>query len=187
MKITGGKVRGRILAAVKGYAIRPTSDRVREAVFDLVGHQLDGMRVLDLFAGTGSLGLEALSRGASEALFVDYSFQALGLLRRNIERCGFTHCAKIMKRDLRRALPGKYPFGKDSFHLVFMDPPYRQKLIPLVAGHLARLSYLHSGGLLIAECAKSETLPSSMDPFVMSDSRTYGDTKITIYTYEVSE
>jgi 16S rRNA (guanine966-N2)-methyltransferase len=187
MRITGGKVRGRLLAAVKGYAIRPTSDRVREAIFDLVGHQWDGKRVLDLFAGTGSLGLEALSRGASEVLFVDYSSHALKLLRKNIERCGFAQCSKIMRRDLRRAPPGTYPFGKDSFHLVFMDPPYRQNLIPPAAGRLVRFLHLSSGALLVAECSKNEILPSSMNPFVMSDARTYGDTKITIYTYEVSE
>lgn len=187
MRITGGKVKGRHLASVKGLSIRPTSDRVREAVFDLIGQHWEGKRVLDLFAGTGSLGLEALSRGASEALFVDYSPYALKLLKKNIERCGFAHCSKIMRRDLGKTIPGKHPFGKNFFHLLFMDPPYRKNLIPKVVGHLGVSSLLSPGALMVAECAKRENPPSRIHPFVMNDTRIYGDTRITIYIHEVEE
>ncbi|MBW2096282.1 MAG: 16S rRNA (guanine(966)-N(2))-methyltransferase RsmD [Deltaproteobacteria bacterium] len=187
MRITGGKVKGRHLATVKGLSIRPTSDRVREAIFDLIGQHWEGKRVLDLFAGTGSLGLEALSRGASEALFVDHSPYALKLLKKNIERCGFACCSTVMRRDLRKTFPGKNLFGKDFFHLLFMDPPYRKNLIPKVMGDLAVSSLLSPGALLVAECSKTEHPPSPIDPFVLHDTRTYGDTRITIYTYEVEE
>jgi len=187
MRITGGKVKGRHLAAVKGLSIRPTSDRVREAIFDLIGQRWEGKRVLDLFAGTGSLGLEALSRGASEAFFVDSSPYALKLLKKNIERCEFAHCSKIMRRDLRKTLPGKHPFGKEFFHLLFMDPPYRRNLIPRVVGHLGVSPLISPGALLVAECSKTENLPSTINSFAMNDSRTYGDTRITIYMNEVDE
>jgi len=187
MRITGGKAKGRHLASVKGRSIRPTSDRVREAIFDLIGQHWEGKRILDLFAGTGSLGLEALSRGASDALFVDYSPYALKVLKKNIERCGFSSCSKIIRRDLRKTLPGKHLFGKDFFDLLFMDPPYRKNLIPKVARHLGGSLLLSPGALLVAECSKTEHPPSAIDPFVMHDTRTYGDTRIIIYTYEVEE
>lgn len=185
MRITGGKVKGRHLATVKGLSIRPTSDRVREAIFDLIGQHWEGRRVLDLFAGTGSLGLEALSRGATEALFVDYAPHALRLLQKNIERCAFDHCSKVVRKDLRKIGLGKNLFGREFFHLVFMDPPYRKDLITHYAGRLAQCIPLSPEALLIVECARSEIPPITVGPFMTKDMRTYGDTKITIYLNEV--
>jgi 16S rRNA (guanine966-N2)-methyltransferase len=185
MRITGGTVKGRHLATIKGLSIRPTSDRVREAIFDLIGQHWEGKRVLDLFAGTGSLGLEALSRGAAEALFVDHAPQALRLLHKNIERCAFGHCSKVVRKDLRKIGPGKDPFGREFFHLLFMDPPYRKDLITHYAERLVQAAPLSPGALLIAECARSEIPPTTVGPFITNDMRTYGDTKVTIYLNEV--
>ena len=187
MRITGGKSKGRHLVPLKGLSIRPTSDRVRESIFDIIGQHWEGKRVLDLFAGTGSLGLEALSRGADEAFFVDYAPYALSLLKKNIERCAVAHCSRIMRRDLTKGIPGKHPFGKGFIHLVFMDPPYRKNLIPKVAESLTGSSWLSPGALLIAECSREEWQPSAVGHFTMKDTRRYGDTKIIMYVYEVEE
>jgi 16S rRNA (guanine966-N2)-methyltransferase len=187
MRITGGKIKGRQLSTLKGLSIRPTSDRVREAIFDLIGQHWEGKQVLDLFAGTGSLGLEALSRGADKALFVDYAPHALRLLQKNIERCAFGHCSKIVRKDLRKIGPGKDPFGRELFHLLFMDPPYRKNLITNHAERLIQSTPLSPGALLIAECARSEIPPTTVGPFEINDTRIYGDTRVTIYLNEVDE
>ncbi|MBW2217733.1 MAG: RsmD family RNA methyltransferase, partial [Deltaproteobacteria bacterium] len=102
MRITGGQVKGRIIASPKGMNIRPTSDRVREAIFNLIGQDLSGLKVLDLFAGTGSLGLESLSRGTQHAVFIDNSQQALKLIRKNLVTCGFENSGTVLRRDLKK-------------------------------------------------------------------------------------
>ena len=122
MRITGGRVRGRHLAPLKGLRIRPSSDLVRQAIFNLIGQDIHGIRVLDLFAGTGSLGIEALSRGAKEALFIDISNQAIRQINKNLQRCGFEAAGSVMKKDLSRGLPRNRAFLKRRFELVFMDP-----------------------------------------------------------------
>jgi 16S rRNA (guanine966-N2)-methyltransferase len=187
MKITGGQVKNRSLAHLKGSDIRPTSDRVREAIFDLIGQELADRNVLDLFAGTGSLGLEALSRGAAAALFVDRSLKAIHLIKKNVELCGFGHCTSVMRRDLRKGFPKSHPFLQEIFDLVFMDPPYREGFIPMVMMNLSHSMFLASGSLLVTESSKSECPEAVTGPFVMRDSRSYGDTRITIYSYEVEE
>lgn len=187
MKITGGQVKNRSLAHLKGSDIRPTSDRVREAVFDLIGQELAGRNVLDLFAGTGSLGLEALSRGAASALFVDRSLKAIHLIKKNVELCGFGYCTKVMRRDLRKGLPKSHPFLQKMFHLAFMDPPYREGFIPMVMMHLSDSIFLASGCLLVTESSKNERPGTAAGPFIVRDTRSYGGTRITIYSYEVEK
>ncbi|MFZ0450533.1 MAG: 16S rRNA (guanine(966)-N(2))-methyltransferase RsmD [Desulfatiglandaceae bacterium] len=187
MRITGGQARGRLLASLKGLDIRPTSDRVREAIFDLIGHEMEGRIVLDLFAGTGSLGLEALSRGASTAFFADYSQKALTMIRKNIALCDFEHCSRVVKRDLTRGLPKAYPFLKKTFHLVFMDPPYSKGFIPMVLQNLSTSPSLAAQCLIVAESSKNEQPLSRVGPISMRDTRSYGDTRITIYSYEVKK
>jgi 16S rRNA (guanine966-N2)-methyltransferase len=187
MRITGGHVKGRLLAPLKGSDIRPTSDRVREAVFDLISHELGGVMALDLFAGTGSLGLEALSRGASTAFFADYSQKALAVIRKNIALCNFDHCSRIIKRDLRKGLPRTFPLPEKGFHLVFMDPPYGKGFIPVILQYLSTSPFLASQCLIVAESSKNEQPLSRMGPISMRDTRSYGDTRVTTYTYEVKK
>lgn len=187
MKITGGKVKNKSLAHLKGTDIRPTSDRVREAVFDLIGQELADRNVLDLFAGTGSLGLEALSRGAAAALFVDRSLKAVHLIQKNVELCGFGNCTRVLRRDLRKGFPKSHPFFQGIFHLVFMDPPYREGLIPVVMMNLSHSVFLVPGSLLVTESSKDEGPVAETGHFIMRDTRSYGDTRITIYSYEVEE
>lgn len=180
MRIVGGEFRGRPLATPRSNAIRPTTDRTREALFNILSHgfadRLEGARVLDLFAGTGALGLEALSRGANFTLFVEESAEGRGLIRTNVENLGLTGRSKIFRRDATDLgeVGTMQPFG-----LLFADPPYGK-------GHgEAALRSAKAGGWLApgALCVVEETAAA---PFVLTsgfrivDERGYGDTVIRI-------
>ena len=181
MRITGGHVRGRQLASLKGLAIRPTSDRVRESIFDLIGHDATGLKVLDLFAGTGSLGIEALSRGALWAIFVDHSIQSVKLIKKNLLLTGYEASGFILKKGLIRGLPLKYPLMKNKIDLVFIDPPYGKKLIPPLLMELADKKILATPSIVVAESSKTDILPDASGKLILSKSKIYGDTKIDIY------
>jgi 16S rRNA (guanine966-N2)-methyltransferase len=178
MRIVGGEFRGRPLAAPRSQDIRPTSDRTREAVFNVIAHRfadrLDGARVLDLFAGTGALGLEAMSRGAAFCMFIEESAEGRGRIRTNVEAFGLTGRTKIFRRDATRLgdAGNIQPFG-----LVFADPPYGKGL-----GELALVS-ARNGGWLVpgALCMVEETASAPFGPvegFALIDERAYGDTVI---------
>lgn len=177
MRIVAGAFRGRTLATPRGQSIRPTTDRTREAVFNVLAHRfprLEGARVLDLFAGTGALGLEALSRGASYALFIEESAEGRGLIRSNVEAFGLMGRTKIFRRDAT-ALGDAGTMA--PFNLVFADPPYGKGL-----GERA-LRSARAGGWLAPEalCVIEEAAGASFDPgsgFVLLDERSYGDTTI---------
>jgi 16S rRNA (guanine(966)-N(2))-methyltransferase RsmD len=123
MRIISGIAKGKRLYVPRGGDIRPTADRIKESVFDILGQRLQGRRVLDLFSGTGNLGLEALSRGAEQATFVEASKPAIEALTRNITNCGFDPCASVLAMSVSRALPLLAGQGQ-SFELIFADPPY---------------------------------------------------------------
>ena len=181
MRITGGQAKGRLLASLRGWNIRPTSDRVREAVFNIIGQDVSGFKVLDLFAGTGCLGIEALSRGAARALFIDNSIQSIKLIKKNLVRCGYESLGSVLKKDLTRGLPRKHPLLKERFHLIFLDPPYEKEMIPPLLGELSDRDILASPSIAVAESFKTETLPEVLGRFQMVSFRTYGETKISIY------
>jgi 16S rRNA (guanine966-N2)-methyltransferase len=178
MRIVGGVLRGRALAAPRDARIRPTGDRTREAVFNLLLHRfpdrLTGARVLDLFAGTGALGIEALSRGASFCLFVEESVEGRALIRANVEALGLGGCTKLFRRDATRLGEAgtMAPFG-----LLFADPPYGQDLAaPALAAALAG-GWLVPGALCIVEEAAAAPFdaPSGLS---LVDTRLYGDTVV---------
>lgn len=182
MRIIGGTWRGRRLASVgKGDAaahLRPTADRVREALFNLLeggrfGHPVAGAQVLDLFAGTGALGLEALSRGAAHATFVDDGRKALALLRENIALCDAAARCRVIRRDATR--PGEAP--DTAATLVFLDPPYGKSL-----GRRALDAALQGGWIAPAALIAWEesTPPDLPEGFTLLDQRRYGDTWITL-------
>src|SRR4051794_34326596 len=155
MRIVGGRWRGRSLAGPKSDAIRPTSDRLRETIFNILAHAYDdpvaGARVLDLFAGTGAMGLEALSRGAAFALFVDESAQARGLIRENVEALGLGGATRLFRRDATRmgsAAPNT------PFSLVFCDPPYGKELGPKALQSCAVGGWLEPNALVVVEEAQ---------------------------------
>jgi 16S rRNA (guanine966-N2)-methyltransferase len=181
MRITGGKIRGRVLSSPRGMDIRPTTDRVREAIFNIIGQDLSGLKVLDLFAGTGSLGLEALSRGADHAVFIDNSNQSVNLIKKNLALCGFDDSATILKTDLKKGSRLNHPMLK-AIDLIFLDPPYGKDLIiPLLEG-MSRTDILKKSSCVVAELSKKEDLPTIIEQLEMTDIRLYGDTKIIIYT-----
>jgi 16S rRNA (guanine966-N2)-methyltransferase len=184
VRIVGGEFRGRSLATPKSHDIRPTTDRTRESLFNILSHSypeaLDGTRVLDCFAGTGAVGLEALSRGAAAALFVETSVEGRGLLRTNIEALGLQGRAKIFRRDA--TLLG--PVGTmEAFDLMFADPPYSQGLgeKTFTAAHAG--GWLVDGALAILE-ERANVEPEAGTPFRHLDSREFGDTRMHFYRYE---
>jgi 16S rRNA (guanine966-N2)-methyltransferase len=183
MRITGGQATGRRLVTLRGSKIRPTSDRVREAVFDIVGHELAGSRILDLFAGTGTLGLEALSRGAVYALFVDNSRQALQIIKKNLALCGYGDSASILKWNLRRGLPHHHALLMEGFDLVFMDPPYGEHFIPPLLREISTGTVLCAGSRVVTESWKRESPPGYFGALELTNTRLYGDTRISLYSY----
>lgn len=178
MRIVGGRFKGRALASPKTWAVRPTSDRLRETVFNVLAHAYDDpvtdARVLDLFAGTGALGLEALSRGAAYALFVDDSAEGRGLVRANIETLGVAGITKVFRRDATRLGP-VHPNA--PFSLVFCDPPYGRNLAPQALASALAGGWLQPGALcLVEEAADNEvTLPEG---FTVMEKRDYGETQV---------
>ncbi len=178
MRVVAGQYGGRRIAAPKGDLTRPTSDRVREAVFSALG-PLDGERVLDLFAGTGALGIEALSRGAGPALFVEQDRRALAVLRENLTTLGIGGGdAEVRGSDARSALRTARARG-DHYDLVFLDPPYR--LAPALGGELteALAGLLAPGARVVAEMDRRTPLELGL-PCVLD--RRYGDTRIRIHS-----
>jgi 16S rRNA (guanine966-N2)-methyltransferase len=172
-------LRGRALATPEGAAIRPTSDRVREAVFNILAHGIDdfaieGARVLDLFAGTGALGIEALSRGAAFALFVEEDASARGLLRRNIEALGLTGETRIYRRDATRLGPA---LPRERFGLVFADPPYGKGLGEAALAAAGGGGWLEPGAVAVLEerADAAITWPSGFEAL---DDRRWGDTAV---------
>ena len=187
MRITGGQLRGRRLASFKGLEIRPTSDRVREAIFDLIGHHLTGEKVLDLFAGTGSLGMEALSRGAAWALFIDQSPKAIDLIVRNLKLCGLEAQGFALRKDLLKGFPRRHRLLEEKMDLVFVDPPYRKGMILPVLEELSNLRILGSPATLVAQSEQKEVLPPHVRDLQLAKSRVYGETRITLYRHEGQE
>ncbi|UJW85193.1 16S rRNA (guanine(966)-N(2))-methyltransferase RsmD [Devosia sp. SL43] len=174
MRIVAGKFRGKQLLSPSDDSIRPTADRVRESMFNILasrlGPVLDGIRVLDLFAGTGALGLEALSRGASHVTFVDIGAEARGLIRDHIEAFGAGGITKLLRRDATDlGVPGT--FGK--FDLVFLDPPYGKGLGEQALAGIAAGGWLADGATIVFE-ESVEAAVEMPDGFTLEDRREYG-------------
>jgi 16S rRNA (guanine966-N2)-methyltransferase len=177
MRIVGGRLRGRAIAGPETGDIRPTSDRLREAIFNILAHGYDdavtGARVMDLFAGTGAMGLEALSRGAAFALFVDNGAQARGLIRENVEALGLGGTSRIFRRDATDLGPA------DRFEpadLVFCDPPYGKDLAPAALASCAKGGWLREGALVIVE-EKLDSPVTLPEGFAEIEQREYGKTR----------
>jgi len=181
MRITGGQVKGRILSTPKGFLIRPTSDRVREAIFNILGQDLSEYSVLDIFSGTGSLGLEALSRGAEHAVFIDRLRESIDLIKKNIDLCGYRDSGMTLRRDLSKGVPWEHPLLIKQFDLVFLDPPYAKNLAPPILAGLSKGERISNRAQIVVESDKTASLPLSFPSLEMVDIRVYGDTKISIY------
>ncbi|MDY6972901.1 MAG: 16S rRNA (guanine(966)-N(2))-methyltransferase RsmD [Thermodesulfobacteriota bacterium] len=186
MRITGGRVKGRLLASPNGLNIRPTTDRVREAIFSIIGQDLTGLKVLDLFAGTGCLGIEALSRGALYAFFIDNSRQSINLMMKNLALCGYRSSKAICRRDLRKGIPMSHPLIRDGFDLIFLDPPYGKDLIPLLLEKFSMRNLLSPRARVVTESSKTDVLPVSTGNLEMVDTRSYGNTRISTYANAIT-
>src|SRR5436309_5087110 len=177
MRVVGGRLKGRNLASPSSQAIRPTADRLRESVFNILIHAYDnpieGARVLDLFAGTGALGIEAVSRGAMFTLFVDNGTEARALLRSNIEALGLGGVTKVYRRDASSLGPA-HPM--EPFSLVFLDPPYRMKLAEEALISLRDGRWLTPNALLVVEEAKAAEF-TAPEGFEELERRAYDDTE----------
>ena len=187
MRVIAGSARGRQLATFAGRDIRPTPDRVREALFSILYSRNGppaGCKVLDLYAGSGALGIEALSRGAAHAWFVDSSRQALATIRENLERCKFTARATTLMRDVHEALPTLVGLG--PFDLIFADPPYGRELAPRLLEGLAGWSLLAPGGVFCLETAAADPVPPQTGSLQRYDQRQYGLTMLHFF-HQASE
>jgi 16S rRNA (guanine966-N2)-methyltransferase len=184
VRIVGGEFRGRQLAAPRSNDIRPTTDRIRESLFNILSHAypeaLDGTRVIDLFAGTGAVGLEALSRGCKQALFVEMGVEGRGLLRENIETLGLTGRAKIFRRDATDlGLLGTM----EPFNLLFADPPYGKGLGEKAIAAAVNGGWLTPGALLILE-ERADVAPALQEHCTSVDERAFGETRMHFYRFQ---
>ena len=184
MRIVGGEFRGRPLAAPKSSAIRPTSDRTRESLFNILSHSypqsLDGTRVLDLFSGTGALGIEALSRGARYCLFVEESAEGRGLLRENVEALSLQGKTRIFRRDATDLGPAG-PI--DPFGLIFADPPYGKGLGERALVCATENGWLANGAIIVLEEAATASVSLSSE-FETLENRAYGESVIRILRWK---
>ncbi len=178
MRIVGGRFKGRALKAPATMAVRPTSDRLREAIFNILAHAYDdpveGARVIDLFAGTGALAIEAISRGAAFGLFVDDSAEGRALLRANVETLGLGGATKIFRRDATKL--GAMP-PQPQFTLAFLDPPYGKGLVPLALASLRDGGWLAPDAICIVE-ERADAELTAPEGFEAIETREYGDTQV---------
>lgn len=187
MRIISGSARGRKLLAPGqrfGDSVRPTSDRAREAIFNILAGKVVGARVVDLFAGTGALGLEALSRGAELAVFVDGQRSVVELVGKNIALCGFGDRTTVLQKDLARGLAflsAQQPPG--GFDLAFLDPPYGGTLALGVLESLAGGNFLAAKSIVVLEDAAEAQYPENMGPLACFDRRRYGEACFWLYQH----
>lgn len=183
MRIVAGDFGGRKLSAVPGMATRPTTDKVKEALFNIIGPYFNGGTSLDLFAGSGGLSIEAVSRGISQALLVDRQYQAIKTIKKNIDVTKHVEQFKVYKMDAHKALN---LFAKDKlkFNLVFLDPPYAKQQIVNDIEQMVKNNLLAKDAIIVAETDQNAKLPTDLADFNFIRRQEYGITVLTIYQYE---
>jgi 16S rRNA (guanine966-N2)-methyltransferase len=180
MRVIGGERKGRRLIVPKGQAVRPTAARVKESLFNILPHDFTGMRVLDLFAGTGNLSIEALSRGAAKAVLVDASRRSATTIRENLRRLGLTARTEVWVAPAPRALKSLAKRG-EIFDMIFLDPPYDQGLVEPSLKRLAGGVLLSDTGTVVAEHSAREAASPRYGSLVLNDQRRYGDTLLSFF------
>ncbi|KKI93757.1 DNA methyltransferase [Bacillus sp. SA1-12] len=180
MRVVSGQYKGRPLKAVPGVTTRPTTDKVKEAIFNMVGPYFDGGMALDLFAGSGGLGIEAISRGIERCIFVDREHKAIQTIHKNLEACHAEEAAEVYRNDAERAL--KAIIKRElRFELIFLDPPYKQQKLKALISSIGENLLLQEKGFIITEHAADVQLPEGIAQFSLIKNETYGMTKISIY------
>ena len=178
MRIITGTLKGRRLVAPKGLSLRPTSDRVKESMFNILGNELKGKTILDLFAGTGNLGIEALSRGAERVTFVEKDGEAIKLIKKNLIACKMEGRADLLRKDVNQAI-GYLKEKEERFDLIFMDPPYEKRLIQRTIDRLASERIHADGSILVIEHNKREPLPGLPESWDLTQQRRIGETVLS--------
>ena len=177
MRVITGKAKGITLSTPKGFNTRPTADRVKEALFSVIQFDIPGARVLDLFGGSGQLGIEALSRGAKSAVFVDASEEACRLIRENLKRTKMETEGKVFRCDYQNYLKR----CKESFDIIILDPPYAEVFLENALKMITEIDILQSGGIIITERPLGKDLLYDFDGFSRSRDYKYGNTLIALY------
>lgn len=177
MRVISGKVRGKRLKEPSDYEIRPTTDMVKESLFNIIQFDIEGRRVLDLFAGTGQLGIECLSRGAADCTFVDMSTDAVSLVKSNLNTCGLT--ARVVRDDSLSFLK-----RGGSFDLILIDPPYATELVEKALDIIYSVDILSEGGIIVCEYPREKILPEMPSPYKKIKEYRYGRVKLTTYGKE---
>ena len=175
MRVITGSARGMTLKTLEGISTRPTTDRVKEAVFSAIQFDIEGRRVLDLFAGSGQMGIEAMSRGALTASFVDKDKGAVAVIKENLEKTGFASSCSVFQMDYSSFLT----MNTQMFDLVFLDPPYESDMLLKALDSLG--VFVPSGGTAVCEHPASAQMPDEISGFSKYRSYKYGKTSVTIY------
>lgn len=180
MRVISGKARGVQLKTPDGMITRPTADRVKEALFSIIQFELPGAEVLDLFGGTGQLGIEALSRGAKRAVFVDAQDSACKIIRENLRRTKLEGQGSVVRGDYLDYLNR----CRDKFNMIFLDPPYAEVFLENALKRIMEVDILHSNGIIVTERPLGKELPWECEGFIRSKDYKYGKTLLTIYRKE---
>jgi len=178
MRVISGLAKGRKLEEPEGHRIRPTTDMVKESVFNIIQFDIEGRRILDLFAGTGQLGIEALSRGAGSAVFVDESLDAVKLVKGNLKKMDFEQPVSVVRGDALSFIKS----SKEHFDVIFLDPPYETPLIDKSLQKIIEFDILNENGIIICETKKEARLPEAPEPYRSGREYRYGKIKISLFT-----
>lgn len=177
MRVITGTARGRKLKDLPGLDTRPTTDKVKESIFNIVQFDVEGRRVLDLFAGTGQLGIEALSRGAEKCVFVDVSRSAANVVKENVAATGFEQQSRVVQSDALSFLSS----CREKFALCFLDPPYASNLLDQALTRIAEIDIMLENGIIVCESAADKPMPQLPAPYRMGREYRYGKIKLTLY------
>ncbi len=186
MKVIGGAARGRKLKVPKGMAVRPTAARVKESLFNILPHDFSGLRLLDLFAGSGNVSIEALSRGASEAVLVDESARSAAAMRENLTHLELNRRAQVWVIPVARALR-KLATAGEKFDLIFLDPPYERGLVKTTLEAIGTTDLLTAGGRVVVEHSPREAVRPNYGALLLNDQRRYGDTLLSFFRRQETE
>ena len=177
MRVVSGTARGITLKTPEGMQTRPTADRVKEAMFSIIHFDIPGAKVLDLFGGTGQLGIEALSRGASGATFVDHSEAACRLIRENLRRTKFEAAGKVIRGDYLEYLSR----CREQYDIILLDPPYAEVFLENALKRITEIDILRTGGIIVAERPVGKELPWDFEGYTRSRDYKYGSVLLTLY------
>ncbi len=177
MRVITGTARGRRLKELPGTDTRPTTDKVKESIFNIIQFDIEGRKVLDLFGGSGQLTVEALSRGAASAVVADLNPAAVKIIRENVALCGFSDRARVVASDARAFLAG----CREKFDLVFLDPPYAGPLMDVALETIAAIDIVSENGIIVCESALDKEMPELPAPYEKGREYRYGKIKVTLY------